>query len=593
MTADLSYDRPTGVEHQLAAAFAALLPALFAMWAARHALAILWPAPAAVDLAQWVWTTVQRYGAEAERHEQWFRLQEMGYQYYLVVVAACGLLVWTAVFAFATGRGIGATTAYGTIGFAMGAGAGLSLPFATPVGAMAAVLLGPLLAFALGTLAAATAERRPVDVRPRRGARVRHGLEHAAAQRGGITIAKVALPAAAETRHAVLLGATGTGKSTVMREMMRGAFARGDTAIVADPDGTSMASLRQDGDLVLNPQETGSVRWDLSGELAKEADYRLMAEALAPHTGSVEDRRWVEAARLVLSAALASWHRSGSTALHELGAVLASADPQALGAICEGTPAARFFAEGNERFLGSVLSALATPTDTLVQSAALDGPAFSVRRWVRTEATRQVEGRRGRRLWLPYSATQLPLLRNALSTWLSIAMAEVLALPESQTRRMWFFIDEADQLGRINELELLMTKGRKKGACVVLGFQSIAQLQHHYDALIADVINEQCGTRLILRCDTSRDGGTAKFASDLIGEREVMTPEETTSHSRGRNPSTSVSSALRRHMEKAVLPSEIAQLPDCEGYLRIAREAHWRHVRFDPEDRSVRHGRRS
>ena len=88
-------------------------------------------------------------------------------------------------------------------------------------------------------------------------------------------------------------------------------------------------------------------------------------------------------------------------------------------------------------------------------------------------------------------------------------------------------------------------------------------------ALIADVVNEQCGTRLILRCDTSRDGGTAKFASDLIGEREVATPEETTSPFSGDQPSTSVSRAMRRHVERAVLPSE-------------TREAHWQRVRSKP-----------
>ena len=60
--------------------------------------------------------------------------------------------------------------------------------------------------------------------------------------------------------------------------------------------------------------------------------------------------------------------------------------------------------------------------------------------------------------------------------------------------------------------------------------------QQQSGALIADVVNVQCGTRLILRCDPSRDGGTAKFASDLIGEREVATPEETTSPFSGDQP---------------------------------------------------------
>ena len=144
----------------------------------------------------------------------------------------------------------------------------------------------------------------------------------------------------------------------------------------------------------------------------------------------------------------------------------------------------------------------------------------SVRRWVREE--------RGC-LWLPYRADQVPLLRDTFACLLLVAMVEVLSLPEDHARRLWFVIDEADQLGRITDLELVLTKERKKGACVVLGFQSIAQLQQHYGRAVADVINEQCGNRLILRCDTSEGGGTARFASELIGDREVEREEETRS----------------------------------------------------------------
>jgi type IV secretory pathway TraG/TraD family ATPase VirD4 len=58
----------------------------------------------------------------------------------------------------------------------------------------------------------------------------------------------------------------------------------------------------------------------------------------------------------------------------------------------------------------------------------------------------------------------------------------------------------------------------------VFGFQSIAQASSTYGHGEAQTIVEICGNTLIRRCSTSEQGGTAQFASPLIGEREVIRP---------------------------------------------------------------------
>ena len=63
---------------------------------------------------------------------------------------------------------------------------------------------------------------------------------------------------------------------------------------------------------------------------------------------------------------------------------------------------------------------------------------------------------------------------------------------------------------------------RKFGGRCVLGFQSIAQVSSTYGQGNAHTIVENCGNTLIFRCSASEGGGTARFASQLIGEREVM-----------------------------------------------------------------------
>ena len=80
---------------------------------------------------------------------------------------------------------------------------------------------------------------------------------------------------------------------------------------------------------------------------------------------------------------------------------------------------------------------------------------------------------------------------------------------------------------------------------------------------------ENCGNTLILRCSASEQGGTARFASRLIGEREIVRIHESRSFHPGR-VQTSKTHSEHHITESAVLPSEIEQLPDLAGYLKVA-----------------------
>src|SRR6202011_5157563 len=66
----------------------------------------------------------------------------------------------------------------------------------------------------------------------------------------------------------------------------------------------------------------------------------------------------------------------------------------------------------------------------------------------------------------------------------------------------------------------------------------IAQVSSTYGSGEAKTIVENCGNTLILRCSGSDHGGTANFASRLIGQREVLR----TNISRSRRPTDFLSS---------------------------------------------------
>ena len=160
---------------------------------------------------------------------------------------------------------------------------------------------------------------------------------------------------------------------------------------------------------------------------------------------------------------------------------------------------------------------------------------------------------------------------------------------EGAAERLWLIVDELDALGAIDGLKDALARLRKFGGRCVLGFQSVAQVSSTYGAGEAQTVVENCGNTLILRCSASEHGGTSQFASRLIGEREVA--RRSTSRGRdgsgfpgGRGWRRSMNVSEQRITEAAVLASQLEQLPDLTGYLRIASSPHWLLVRLRPED---------
>ena len=102
-------------------------------------------------------------------------------------------------------------------------------------------------------------------------------------------------------------------------------------------------------------------------------------------------------------------------------------------------------------------------------------------------------------------------------------------------------VDELDALGAVDGLTDALARLRKFGGRCVLGFQSIAQVSGTYGQAEAQTIVENCGNTLILR---------------------------------------SVSTSQQTVTESAVLPSEIEQLPDLQGFLKFASQPEWRRVQL-------------
>ena len=401
----------------------------------------------------------------------------------------------------------------------------------------------------------------------------------------GLVLAGLPLTAEDESKHFKLIGTTGTGKSTAISEMLSSVLARGDRAVIADPDGGYLRRFfdRGRGDVVLNPFEPSSAQWDLFGELENDYDVEQLARSLIPdHEGP--DRSWRGYARTFFSAVTAQARAAGTRDVSELYRLLVVAGTAELKTLVAGTPAQPFLEEHNGRMFDSIRSVTSSAVGALEYVARQRSSPLSVRGWVRgggatmpPSVTPAVAA--GGVLFMPYRAGQVAALRSTISAWMRLAIFEAMN-HEATERPLWFVIDELDALGQIDGLKDALARLRKFGGRCVLGFQSVAQVSSTYGAGEAQTIVENCGNTLILRCSGSEHGGTSRFASRLIGEREVL--RVTTSRSqRSTEWLPTITRAERLDVEPAVMASEIEQLPDLCGYLKLASRPEWRRVRLD------------
>lgn len=432
---------------------------------------------------------------------------------------------------------------------------------------------GPVLQRGAKVIAVRQAEAAPPELARSAGGALGRGL--------GLTLAGIPVPPGDETKHFKIIGTTGTGKSTAISELLGGALRRGDRAVIADPDGGYLRRYydADRGDVILNPFDQRSVKWDLFAEIQQRYDVEQLARSLIPdHEGA--DPIWSSYARTLFCAVTREAHAAGVRDVGELYRLLVIAPTEELRLLTAGTPAQPFLEENNERMFRSIRSVTSSAVESLQHIAAQQGSAFSVRQWIQRGRSDTGPSARGGVLFIPYRADQIAALRSTVSAWMRIGIFESMAGPE-RDQHLWFIVDELDALGKIDGLKDALARLRKFGGRCVLGFQSIAQVASTHGVGDAHTIVENCGNIVILRCSASDGGGTSRFASTLIGQREVL--RSTASRTRRFGEFLgSVTRSEQIHIEPAVMGSEIEQLPDLAGFLKFASYDRWLRVHLTP-----------
>lgn len=337
-----------------------------------------------------------------------------------------------------------------------------------------------------------------------------------------------------ETRHFLIQGSVGGGKTQILLPLINAAISRGDRLVIYDNKGDFTAQLNTDFAL-LAPWDARSFAWDIAKDCTNDQDARELAARLIPEGN---DPMWHASARMILSAVLCKLQaeQPGEWAWSDLYRLACGSQDELLAIVTRYQPEAVNILAGESKTTDGILINLSASLAIVADLAKAWGDAppqrrFSFTQWIGdpNPANRVVilQGNgRYSELTKGYVQGIVAMLSGRINS------SEV---GESKERKVWLILDEVPQLGKIPGLSSILEVGRSKGVRVVLGTQDLAQLQEIYGQYIGKIWGSLVGTQIIVRTSS---GDTANFISkEMVG---YATLEKTIMHEGKAQPSQTV-----------------------------------------------------
>jgi type IV secretory pathway TraG/TraD family ATPase VirD4 len=378
---------------------------------------------------------------------------------------------------------------------------------------------------------------------------------------GGLRLGASIIPESKEPEHFLVTGSPGAGKSTLIRHVLTQIQERGQSAVVIDPDAEFVQEFYNErrGDVVLNPLDARCPFWSPWFEFRRET-FAMDAEALAASLIRGQPRNnseafFQESSRTLLESIFQVL--KGDQDLSGIGEFLA----QSRGAIHKALEGTRAYPLVDPEATEQGSGILATAANAVKPFHHLPLAGQTSRTWSAREWAQNREG------WIFLSSTEdaRDAIQKLQGVWMD-SLVRWLLSAEIGSKPVWLVADEFPVLGYQPQLEQLVVRGRKRGLCVVLAFQNVAQIRSIYGRDGAITLTSSPTTKVIMRSDEAE---TAKWASELLGSHEIVRLNMTSmaglsTYREGVNLSS------HRSTEHIVTAAEIQLLKPLEAYLCVA-----------------------
>jgi hypothetical protein len=345
------------------------------------------------------------------------------------------------------------------------------------------------------------------------------------------------------TRSFLWVGRAGSGKSLSMALLMQKVIpaiteGSGYRAIINDHNQGLLPEIYGMGVncpvYILNPLDARGYAWDLAVDFQEPDELLQLASIFVQKSGDKQNDFFNSAVRICFFAitylfsqtAPKKWRlRDVLIALFSRDYLLAllgnTTDPNVRKAI-EVLGGSNQGKIGSEKQAAGVMGTTITLLDKFSTIAALSdyhiqaGRKFSLAQWSKESSI----------ALLGNSVTSSEAIGVLNQAFIHRSCEVILELEESRTACNWLFLDEFVGLGKQAKIPKLALEGRKRGVCLVLGIQSIADVFHLYGREQTESLLGQIEHKAILSVS---DRISAEWASQVIGSQTTWDGENPSS----------------------------------------------------------------
>ncbi|MFT7430263.1 MAG: hypothetical protein ACI971_000714 [Colwellia sp.] len=316
-----------------------------------------------------------------------------------------------------------------------------------------------------------------------------------------------------ELANLLVYGQQGSGKSVILKPIIKQIRERGDRLFIYDRKNEYTPLFFDDRSILISPTDTRGMAWNLAEDVTNEQEATLVAHALIAETN---DPLWSNGSRLILTGLMMILiNQNRSCSWYSLAGLLDMPDKELQGMLATHYSLATQFVQENSKTTQGFFVTLISQLKWLKQLRKLWRPGakhqFSIKQWF-------ADGDMPKTLIVAHDEANESLSAPLCNALFSLMVSHVLTMPDSDTRRIWFALDELSSL-KTPSLEKWLRLTRSKGGRSIAGLQALSQLRSVYDRDTAETILALFGNVIALRMGAS--GDAAEYAAKSFGERQV------------------------------------------------------------------------
>ncbi len=330
-----------------------------------------------------------------------------------------------------------------------------------------------------------------------------------------------------ERQHFAMIAESGQGKSQIITPIIKQAIKRGDRVIIYDFKGDETDKYPSNQSYLFAPWLAGTTEWDIASDIVNSQDAKTFAASLIPEND--KNPFFVNSARDVLTGFILYLQstKGADWTIGDIGKLMILQTPEQYQILQIHYPqAAQYLAKSDSETTNNVKSSLAAAMGGMLDLAEAwngEGEKISIRQFILNakKYPKKVIILQGNSRYSEQSKTYINSIIAVIASTLGDYQLEAI------DNRIWLFLDELQELGRIAKLEQFPAVGRGKGVRLVFASQDPGRLIDIYGRDLWNSIYASCANKIVGKLT----GDSADYYSKIAGKAEYSRNSTTTTKS--------------------------------------------------------------